>query len=176
MSFVITPSSLKAYQFPDDADEGRSDFLGWFKDPNETWLRAYGFTMPDLVAEIIDAHKNGTPIHVLLDHTQEVGHFEHPLAVELVQAGVETTVCTSYAGSKYIAHEKGFVTSMADCWEGSVNFSSTGWEQINSAFAFNSPVWRDHFVASFVKNVKYAWANERAMQLMSTPPAYAVAA
>lgn len=170
--FTISPGTVSCYQFPDDATLGHDGLIAFIKAAKEVWFRAYGFTMMDLVDELISLHNGGVPIHLFLDHSQEMGHFEKPLAQKLVDAGVEVTVGTSYAGIKYIMHQKGFVTSDGVCWEGSVNFSNSGWEQVNSAMVFSSTDWRDHFIESFKKDVDYAWANELAMQLMPQKPTY----
>jgi hypothetical protein len=127
--------------------------------------------MADLVNAIISAHTKGVPLHLYVDRSQEVTR-KMRLAIErIVAAGVETTIGTSPAGQRFIAHEKGLTTTDGDCWEGSVNFSDSGWEQVNTAFQFNSPEWRDMTITAFNRAVKFAWTRERRFQLMKEPPA-----
>jgi hypothetical protein len=93
------------------------------------------------------------------------------------EAGIEVTIGTSPAGSKFICHTKGIVSDRAAkggelwCWEGSTNFSLSAWQQVNTAMVFASQQWRDEFVAQFEALRDFAWANERDLQLMSQPPA-----
>ncbi|RDI65620.1 phospholipase D-like domain-containing protein [Nocardia pseudobrasiliensis] len=173
MSFVID-GSFTCYLMPVDHDEARQRFLDLIAGPGETWIIAYGFTLPGAIDELLAAHGKGVRLHLYLDHTQSAGATERPLVQRLVDAGIEVTIGTSTSGSKYICHTKGFVTDAASgpqCWEGSVNFSTSGWLQVNTAMQFSSRPWRDHFVAQFDTLVAYAWREERTLQLMPEPPA-----
>ncbi len=173
MSFVID-SSLTCYLMPDDHDAAKQRFLELVAGPGETWIIAYTFTLQDATDELITAHNNGVPLHLYLDHSQSIDRSEKPLLSQLVDAGVEVTIGTSTAGSAYICHTKGFAVDASggpQCWEGSVNFSTTGWQQVNTAMNFSNATWRDHFVAQFTTLRNYAWSQERDLQLMSLPPA-----
>ena len=168
----FTPSgAITAWQLPDDAEAAEAAFLALLHNPAETWIRAYAFTMKALTDECIAAHEAGVKLHIALDRSQEVGTYEKPEVERLVAAGVETTIATSYAGSKYIAHEKGLFTAAGECWEGSTNFSSSAWKQINTALQFVSPAYQAMQVRTFNHEVQYAWAQERSYQLMANPPA-----
>lgn len=166
----IHPPEVTAWQLPEDATTARVAFIDIFTNPSETWLRAYAFTMADLAEDIIAAHQKGVPMHLYLDRSQEVGTYEKPLVEKVVAAGVEVTIGTSPAGTKYIAHEKGGCTADGDCFEGSTNFSDSAWEQVNTLLQFNSPEWAQMTVDAFNRAVVYAWTSERSLQLMSTQP------
>ena len=172
--FVITPPQITCYQFPDDVTDGQAAFLEKFTDPNKTWLRAYGFTMVNLVDDMVAAAKNGVAYHVFVDLSEEETPTEKPLVSTLSQGFKGTksdlTIGTSQAGRKYIMHQKGFTTAADDCWEGSVNFSTSGWLQVNSAMQFNDATWQQHFVQSFLVDQAYAWASESQYQLGPQPP------
>jgi len=174
MSFVIT-TKITCYLLPEDGPAAQGDFLKHLNDPGETWIIAYGFTLPGMITDLLNAHKTGVPLHLYLDHTQASGKIEHPLVLQLVNAGVEVTIGTSPDGTKYICHTKGMVSDKSKegdlyCWEGSTNFSASAWHQVNTALVFSSPEWRNEFVAQFEALRDYAWANERDLQLMSSPP------
>ena len=175
MPFQIT-TTVTCYLLPQDGAQAKADFLKHLLDPGETWITAYAFTLTDMINDLIAAHKAGIPLHIYLDHSQEVGKVEKPLVQQLVSAGVEVTIGTSPAGSQYICHTKGMVSDPAAnggslwCWEGSTNFSLSAWSQVNTALVFASQQWRDEFVAQFEALVEYAWTNERSMQVMSAPP------
>jgi PLD-like domain len=174
MSFTID-TKITCYLLPEDGPTAQQEFLKNLLDPGETWIIAYAFTLPDMISDLLAAHKKGIPLHLYLDYSQYTGRTEKPLVQQLVQAGIEVTVGTSPAGSQYICHTKGIVSDAAPggalwCWEGSTNFSLSAWKQVNTALVFSSQAWRDQFVAQFEGLRDYAWANERSLQLMSSPP------
>ena len=175
MPFTIT-TTVTCYLLPQDGTQAEADFLKHLMDPGETWITAYAFTLSGMIQDLLAAHKQRTPLHLYLDHSQAVGTVEKPLVQQLVTAGVEVTIGTSPAGSKFICHTKGMVSDPAKnggslwCWEGSTNFSLSAWQQVNTALVFASQQWRNEFVAQFEALVDFAWANERSMQLMSSPP------
>lgn len=175
MPFQIT-TTVTCYLLPDDGAQAKADFLKHLLDPGETWIIAYAFTLTDMINDLVAAQKQGIPLHIYLDHSQEVGKVEKPLVQQLVSAGVEVTIGTSPAGSQYICHTKGMVSDPAAnggalwCWEGSTNFSLSAWKQVNTALVFSSQEWRDQFVAQFEALRNFAWANERNLQLMASPP------
>jgi PLD-like domain len=174
MPFTIT-TTVTCYLLPDDGPIAQQEFLKNLLDPGETWIIAYAFTLPDMINELLQAHKKGIPLHLYLDYSQYKDKTETPLVQKLVQAGVEVTVGTSPAGSEYICHTKGIVSDAAPggslwCWEGSTNFSLSAWKQVNTALVFSSQEWRDQFVAQFEALRNFAWANEQNLQIMTSPP------
>ncbi|WP_280466205.1 phospholipase D-like domain-containing protein [Nocardia brasiliensis] len=173
MPFVID-GPMTCYLMPGDHAEAEQRFLELVAGPGETWLIAYGFTLTDAADSLIAAHWRGVALHLYLDHTQSAGHTQRPIVRQLVDAGIEVTIGTSTSGRKYICHTKGLVVDTPagpQCWEGSVNFSTSGWLQVNTAINFGSAAWRDHFVAQFNTLRHYAWTEERDLQLMPAPPA-----
>ena len=174
MSFIIN-TKVTCYLLPDDGPAAQQEFLNNLLDPGETWIIACAFTLPDKIKELLAAHEAKVPLHLYLHYSQYNGKTEKPLVQQLVQAGTEVTVGTSPAGSPYICHTKGIVSDAAPggalwCWEGSTNFSLSAWKQVNTAIVFSSQAWRDQFVAQFEGLRDFAWADERSLQLMSSPP------
>jgi len=171
--FTIT-TTIDCYLLPEDGDAAKKRFLDHLQDPHDMWIIAYSFTLMPMIDEIV---KNSSPpgmIHIYLDRSQSRGTAEKPQVQRLIDAGVEVTIGTSPAGTSFITHTKGIVcddTPVPWCWEGSVNFSQSGWMQVNTAMVFNDKTWRENFVAQFNTLRDYAWTNERADQLMSQPPA-----
>ena len=169
--FQIT-AKITCYLLPDDGKAAEQEFLNHISDPGETYIIAYGFTLVPMIDDLIAAHKKGVPIHIFLDHTQSEGTMQKPQVQRLVDAGLEVTIGTSPAGSKYICHTKGVVSddNPAWCWEGSTNFSQSAWNQVNTAMVFSSQQWYDNFVAQFKRLRQFAWSNERQFQVMKNPP------
>jgi PLD-like domain len=163
MPFKIS-TTVTCYLLPQDGTAAKSVFLKNLLDPGETWIIAYSFTLPDMIHELLGAHQKGLPLHIYLDRSQEVGKLEMPLIQQLVDAGIEVTVGTSPAGTRFICHTKGIVSDPGKnggelwCWEGSTNFSESAWNQVNTAMVFASQDWRDQFVAQFEALRNFAWA------------------
>jgi phosphatidylserine/phosphatidylglycerophosphate/cardiolipin synthase-like enzyme len=175
MPFVIT-TQVTCYLLPGDGTVARNDFLAHLMNPGETWIIAYAFTLPGMIQDLLQAHKQGIPLHLYLDYSQSIGKVERPAVQQLVTAGVEVTIGTSPAGTRFICHTKGIVSDAAKkgtavwCWEGSTNFSEDAWQQVNTALVFSSQQWRNEFVAQFEALRDFAWASERSTQLMKNPP------
>jgi phosphatidylserine/phosphatidylglycerophosphate/cardiolipin synthase-like enzyme len=170
VSFTIAQSVL-CDLLPDDGQEAEGRFLNLLTNPQETWIIAYAFTLPAMIRDVETAFKAGVPLHIYLDHSQEQGSTERPLVEAMAKLGVEVTVGTSTAGQRFICHDKALVTRDAHCFVGSCNFSSSGWEQVNAIFEFDSKLYAQNLVWQFNKLVEYAWSNERSFQLMSAQPA-----
>jgi PLD-like domain len=166
-------TSVECYLLPEDGDAARALFLTHLEDPYEMWIIAYSFTLVPMIDEILKNNTVGAPYHIYLDLSQSSGAAEKPEVARLVAAGIEVTIGTSPEGTSYITHTKGITCSdkpLPWCWEGSVNFSESGWMQVNTAMFFHSQEWHDAFVAQFDSLRDYAWTNLRADQLMKEPP------
>lgn len=94
MPFTID-TQITCYLLPGDGPVAEQDFLKNLTDPGETWIIAYAFTLPDMINDLLAAHKKGTPLHIYLDHSQSAGNTEAPLVEQLIEAGVEVTIGTS---------------------------------------------------------------------------------
>ena len=175
MIIIPTLTNTKAWQFPEDAVPGEAAFLAHWDKPVETYVRAYAFTMKHLTEALIEAAKTA-PQHVYADHTESTSEAQlaclHPL---LESPGIDVTIGTSPAGQAFIAHTKAYAAVNGDFWEGSVNFSYSGWKQVNTAFQGNCSEWTDMIIQSFHRDVNYAWTNEKSIQIASAPPSYFVA-
>lgn len=190
MSFTID-GPVQWLLFPDDREEGERTLLAKLASPGETWISAFNLSYPPVVDALLAAHARGTPLHIFVDHSQSViaklprelsrvglHHFaerrlQHTVVGTLAQAGIEVTVGTSDQGTAYIAHTKGVVVAEGDtywCWTGSLNFSASGWRQVNDVAVFRSAIFGQRFVARFCRLRAYAWQHERRWQVMAQPP------
>jgi len=171
MTFDIT-TTVQCFLLPDDGQEAQDAILAHMDDPSEIYITAYSFTFAPIVDKILQHFEKGDPVHLYLDFSQSQGAAEKTEVQKLVDAGVEVTIGTSPKGSKYICHTKGFtcLDKSPACWEGSVNFSNTGFLQVNTAMLFQSKEWSDQFVSQFKELRKFAWTSERNKQLMPKPP------
>ena len=157
---------------PGDGAQAEAEFLRHLADPSEMYIIAYGFTLQPMIDQFLANHVAGDPLHIYLDHSQASGMAEKPQVKRLVDAGIEVTIGTSPEGSQFICHTKGIVCldPAPWCWEGSVNFSVSGWHQLNTAMSFSSKDWAKNFVDQFRQIRQFAWDYERAFQLMPKPP------
>ena len=164
--------TIECYLLPGDGAKAESDFLHHLADDGEMYITAYAFTLVPMIDQLLANFQRGDPLHIYLDHSQASGRMEKPQVLRLVNAGVEVTIGTSPAGSQYICHTKGIVCLDRPpwCWEGSVNFSESGWHQVNTAMVFHSSGWAQAFVEQFRGLRQFAWTNERRFQLMPAPP------
>jgi hypothetical protein len=163
------------YFLPEDGPAAEAAFLELLAKPGEAWVSAFGFTLQPLFDEILAADAKGVPIHLLLDHSQAMGHAEAPkvkaLAEGLHHGDLTVTTAGINSGApRQIYHWKGMVVAAADggepfCWEGSVNFSGSGWMQGNSARLFRSEAWAAVFVANFTAHRDWARRFEAQFQL-----------
>lgn len=161
---------------PEDGQQAEQQFLDLLHNPGETWICAFGFTLQAMFDEIKKADAAGVKVHILLDHTQEVGHAEAPKVKDLVaclkNGDVTVTTAGLNSGKKSnIWHWKGLVVASLNpksppcCWEGSTNFSDNAWTQGNSARVFCSAEWAQTFIKQFEAHRQWALENEPQYQI-----------
>jgi hypothetical protein len=158
----------KDYFLPEDGAAAKAAALALMKSFDECWISAFGFTLQPMFDALKLADKRGSKIHILLDHSQETGHAEAALVKDLAASLThgDLTVTTAGVNSgqpSAIYHWKSMVYKTGDkvtCWEGSTNFSKTGWVQGNSARIFSSQAWADVFIKNFEVHRAWALANE----------------
>lgn len=192
MSFT-TSTPVQWFLFPDDREEGEQLLTSKLRSPGETWINAFNFSYMPLVDEVLAAHAAGVKLHLYIDKSQSAiaklprklskiglhhfaeGRVQSTVVRALAEAGVEVTIGTSDQGSEFIAHTKGVVVKESDgsywCWTGSLNFSQSGWRQVNDVAVLESDAFAQHFIARFERLRQFAWTKERRWQVMSAPPA-----
>jgi hypothetical protein len=163
------------YFLPEDGAAAEAAFLELLQSPGETWVSAFGCTLAPLFDSVAAADAAGVPIHLLLDHSQSQGHAEAPKVKALAHTlrHGDLTITTAGGGSaepSQIWHTKGMVVAAADggapwCWEGSVNFSASGWKQGNTARLFRSKEWAEAFIQQFTVHRDWARHYEPQYQL-----------
>lgn len=159
------------YFLPEDGEIGQKDLLSQFDDPNlkEVYIKAYAFNWDDLLNKVKTIDKKGIPVHILADYVQSRGPSAWDKLVDLHKTLKNSDLTLTTAGinspsTGQIWHSKAitFVKANSDPlnWEGSVNFSSSGWDQGNTASLFESKIWSDNFIQHFI--VHKQWALEKA--------------
>jgi hypothetical protein len=169
---VTNLPSTTWWAFPEDQVAGKEAFLGQWKDPVESWIRAYAFTQRELANALLQAASEKTPQHIAADRSQTVENKEQlTLLKECAEHPfIDVTILTSTEGTDYIAHSKTTVGSDGRYWMGSWNFSESASRQVNHAIQGASAPIRDAVIAQFQTDVKWAWLHEKGFQITGTPP------
>jgi hypothetical protein len=166
---TITNFLESDYFLPEDGMAAKAEFLRLLNLPGELWLSGYGCNMPDLFKILTERDAEGTPQHLLLDYVQSTSNTARPLLKTLNHAQHHTDITLTTAGlnssrTSQIWHWKAFVKLAEDgepwCWEGSVNFSDSGWLQGNSCRVFRSSAWSDKFREQHAAHKAWADANK----------------
>ena len=160
---------------PEDGSAAEKHFLDLLNELSEVWISAFGFTLQPMFDELKKADAAGAKIHLLLDHSQAVGQAEAPkvkdLAANLKHGDLTITTAGIHSGAPdQIWQWKGMVVQPTDgkakhCWEGSTNFSLSGWLQGNSARIFRSDAWATVFIHQFNEHKAWARKNEPQYQV-----------
>lgn len=162
------------YFLPEDGPIAKQDFLSIFDGAIEIYLADYGFNMPEAKDKLIALDKVGCRNHLLLDMIQCSGSHQRAMVQEMINefTNGEVTITTAGAPSPTLGaiwHWKTVVAIYADkqpmIFSGSVNFTTSGWVQGNSARMFSSKEWVDAFVAIFKSHRQWALDHRPQYQL-----------
>jgi len=163
---VENPTSAEFF-LPDDTAAAQKAFLATVNGlgkGDEVYLCAYSFTWLPLVDALVKGQAAGAKVHLLLDRSESLTPTEKRALGEL--GTIEVTLTTAGATSKStgaIFHSKAFVIQHADgsvaCWEGSMNFTASGWNEGNTARLFADKIWAARFVSYFAEHKAWALAH-----------------
>jgi phosphatidylserine/phosphatidylglycerophosphate/cardiolipin synthase-like enzyme len=92
-------------------------------------LADYSYNLENLTQALIEAHKNGIDVSLVLDRSQSAGSTEKPRIVELASAGVPMVIGTS--SEHKIMHSKFIVVDDTVVASGSYNFTGTAEHEDN---------------------------------------------
>lgn len=170
-----SPVNEVAFILPEDGGESKKTFLSMFDLPDieEIYICAFGFTMDEAFEKIKTLDSNGIAVNLLLDVTQARGPGAWLKIVDLhknLKHG-SVVLTTAGVGSKVpgaIWHFKAMVVKTKDTYynfEGSINFSDSGWNQGNSARYFQSEAWAVEFINHFKIHRDYAMSKYQNKQI-----------
>ena len=162
--------SETCFLLPEDGETAKQYLLQIFnEDIKEVYICAYGFNLDELLEEILKLDSKGIPVHMLVDFVQARGTYtwDKLVAFKSKLNNSDLTLTTAGVNSpnkSAIWHFKtiSVIRNNSDPlnWEGSVNFSNSGFEQGNSARLFTSKIWSDAFIQQF--KIHKQWAIENA--------------
>lgn len=160
------------YFLPEDGNIAKQDLLKQFDLPNlkEIYIKAYAFNWDDLLTKVKEVDQKGIQVHILADYVQSRGPSAWDKLVDLhktLKNGelILTTAGANSPSTSQIWHSKAITFLQSNNeeptnWEGSVNFSGSGWEQGNTASIFSSQIWSDNFISHF--KIHKQWAIDNA--------------
>lgn len=166
----------KCYLLPEDGDLAKQDLIGLFHLPNlkEVYIKAYAFNMDILLKTIKDVDSQGIKVSILADYVQSRGRGSWNELVDLrknLKTG-EILLTTAGCGSKstsQIWHSKAasFIYSDKEPinFEGSCNFSDTGFLQGNTIRIFSSQEYSDTFIKHFNIHRDWTLSNAQSKQI-----------
>lgn len=156
------------YYLPEDGVQAKIDLLKQFDSDNlkEIYIKAYALNSTDLLAKIKTTDTKGIPVYILADYVQARGQGSWNKLADLHNSLKHGELLLATAGvnspsTGQIWHSKAITfvyknTQSAINWEGSVNFSDSGFVQGNTARLFASKDWSSKFIEHF--NVHRDWA------------------
>lgn len=110
----------------------------------EVLVQAYSFTSKAIAKAVVNAHKRGVKVLVVLDKSQRTEKYS--AADFLANAGIETAIDDSHP----IAHNKIVILDRATLIGGSYNYSSRARQNAENAMIFkNNPQLIELYVANF---------------------------
>lgn len=128
--------ALWPYLTPDD--DPLPDLLELLRGARESIrIIAYGFTLPQVVDELIKSHRRGVRVRLILDSSQAGGRTERVQIARLRAARVPLVTGRSSKGG--IIHLKMAVVDGHMIWTGSWNWSASATSQINDCYLLSLP-------------------------------------
>ena len=146
-------------------DDTQGEFLKFVTSAKRSlYVQIYGFHLPPLTAALIDAHRRGLKVAIILDHTQAEGKAESGEVQKLVDAGVPLLIGTSPV-HRAILHSKFCIVDSKSVEFGSWNYSLSASQQSNTvSFVANNRAYAKVFLQHFNRVRDFITLHEMAMQ------------
>jgi phosphatidylserine/phosphatidylglycerophosphate/cardiolipin synthase-like enzyme len=157
----MQPIDIQTYFSPNDDTE--KIFLDFINNTKEHLrIAVYGLHLPKLIDSLLDLHKRGVDIALVIDHTQARGKYENPEVKQLIDAGIPLLEGTSEKHKimhhKFAVRDKEFVLS------GSWNFSESASEENNYFDIIQSEHRANLFLLHWQEMWNWIEKNEQQMQ------------
>lgn len=158
---VKTGLTVATYFSPDD--DTQQVFLDFIRSAKEHLrVAVYGLHLPPLIDEIVDMHKSGVDIALVVDHTQARGKYERPEIQQLRESGIPLMEGTSE--KHHIMHHKFAVRDKSDVLSGSWNFSQSASLESNYFDIVESPDRAALFLSKWQEMWDWIQENEQQYQ------------
>ena len=110
-------------------------------------IAIYGLHLPPLIDELVNLHRSGVDVALVIDHTQARGKYERPEVEQLRAAGIPLVEGTSE--KHHIMHHKFAVRDGVSVLSGSWNFSESASLESNYFDVVDSDVRAQLFLSKW---------------------------
>lgn len=112
-------------------EDGLEAYLGFLGQARTSvHIACYGFTEPAVVEKLIELHKRGVKVRILLDRSQSQGKYQSEPVTKLRDAGIEVVIGTSTKAGQ-IMHHKFTIIDGELVEDGSWNYTRSANKQAN---------------------------------------------
>lgn len=128
----------------------------------------YSDTRPEWYQAFTVHLKAGKDAKTIFDHTQEAGHYEHPLILQLIKDGAvdgKDFVIGTSPESGALCHIKASWNDDAVIEDGSLNWSKSGLEEINTVSFTTWPAWAKYLNQIFDQAWSFILQHEERYQI-----------
>lgn len=143
-------------------DDTQNEFINFIKGTtSHLRIAIYGMHLPPLIDALLQLHKDGKDIALVIDHTQARGTYEKPEVLQLLASGIPLMEGTSQ--KHRIMHHKFAVRDHTETLAGSWNFSESASDESNYFDIVYSPdrakmflgIWQEIWDFMSTKEQKY---------------------
>ncbi|MCX6924934.1 MAG: phospholipase D family protein [Verrucomicrobia bacterium] len=123
---------------------------------NSVLVQAYSFTSAPIAKAIVDAHRRGVKVQVILDHSQRTEKYSE--ADFLANSGIPTLIDAQHA----IAHNKIMILDGYVILSGSFNFTKAAEEHnAENLLVINDPVLAQRYIENWHTHEQHSEPYER---------------
>lgn len=153
--------SIDTYFAPDE--DTQQIFIDYIKETkSHLRIAIYGMHLPPLIDALLDLHKKGVDIGLVIDHTQARGTYENPELKQLLAAGIPLMEGSSQHHK--IMHHKFVVRDKEITLSGSWNFSLSASDENNYFDVIYSPSRAEKFLSIWQEIWDFMSAKENKYQ------------
>ncbi|KPV42032.1 phospholipase D-like domain-containing protein [Alicyclobacillus ferrooxydans] len=155
---------VATYFSPDD--DTQRVFLDFIRQArSQLRIAIYGLHLPPLIDELVNLHRSGVDVALVIDHTQARGKYERPEVEQLRAAGVQLLQGTSE--KHHIMHHKFAVRDGVSVLSGSWNFSESASLESNYFDVVDSDVRAQLFLSKWQEIWDWVSSHEQKYQEVS---------
>jgi phosphatidylserine/phosphatidylglycerophosphate/cardiolipin synthase-like enzyme len=163
VSVLSAEVGLKVATYFSPDDDTQKVFLDFIRSTKQKLrIAIYGLHLPPLIDELINLHRNGVDVAIVIDHSQARGKYTRPEVEQLRAVGIQLLEGTS--DEHKIMHHKFAVRDGASVLSGSWNFSLTASEESNYFDVVDSDVRAQLFLSKWQEIWDWVAAHEQQYQ------------
>lgn len=127
-------------------DDGLTPYLELLdRAQKNVYIAIYGFTEPAITDKLIELHKRGIQVHIVMDKSQSRGKYQSLQTMALQDAGIDLVIGTSAVHGQ-IMHDKFTVVDNRYVEVGSWNYTTSATKQDNVLIFSDSSILAAQFM------------------------------